>query len=363
MSIKLIHAADFHLDSPFDSLPENKALSRRREQRALLDSIADLAEAEKADIVLLAGDLLDSSVCYHETCETLLRVLSRISAQIFIAPGNHDYYCDKSPYSFLPFPENVHIFSSPIIRYVDLPELGCRVYGAGFNSPASRPLLPGFAAQDSGLLNIMVLHGDTSGDRYNYISENDIRNSNLDYLALGHVHSFSGIRSAAGTFYAYPGCPEGRGFDETGEKGVIAGTISKDSADLRFVPLGGRQYRVVRADVSVSPDPASAAASALTSDMAGDIVRLVLCGTYDGRIDCGRIASALAEKAYHLTVRDETRAARDIWEGLSEDTLRGGFLRIMHKKYAEADDAGKKQLLMAVRCGLAALENGEEWES
>ncbi|MBR5381660.1 MAG: DNA repair exonuclease, partial [Oscillospiraceae bacterium] len=277
MSVKIIHSADFHLDSPFDSLPEKKALERRREQRVLLESLAELAERERADLLLLSGDLFDSSVCYYETCETLLRVLSSIRARIFISPGNHDYYCDRSPYAVMEFPENVHVFTSPVIRSVELPDLGCRVYGAAFTSQSSRSLLRGFAAPDDGMINLMALHGDLTGDRYNFISTHDIESSGLDYLALGHIHAFSGICSAGKTFYAYPGCTEGRGFDETGKKGVIAGSVSKGAAKLRFVPLPGRQYRVVDADVSGS-DPASAAAAAITEAMKNDVVRVVLRG-------------------------------------------------------------------------------------
>ena len=360
MSVKIIHSADFHLDSPFDSLPEKKALERRGEQRALLGSLADLAEREQADLVLLSGDLFDSAVCYYETCETLLRVLSSIKARVFISPGNHDYYCDRSPYAILEFPENVHIFRSPVISSVEIPELGCRVYGAGFTSPSSRPLLRGFSAPNDGLVNIMVIHGDLADDRYNLITKQDIENSGLDYLALGHIHAFSGICSAGPTVYAYPGCTEGRGFDETGEKGVIAGTVSRDGRDLRFLPLRGRQYRIVQADVSGGA-ALGAAEAAITEAMKNDVVRVVLRGGTDENIDCAALAESLADRAYHVTVRDETHALRDIWDGVSEDTLRGGFLRILREKYENADENAKPGILLAVRYGLAALDNREEW--
>ena len=37
-----------------------------------------------------------------------------------------------------------------------------------------------------------------------------------------HTHRFGGVQRAGGTVYAWPGCMEGRGFDETGEKGVLS---------------------------------------------------------------------------------------------------------------------------------------------
>ena len=57
--IKILHSADLHLDSPFQGLTAGKAAIRRGEQRQLLSALSALAREEKADIVLLSGDLLD----------------------------------------------------------------------------------------------------------------------------------------------------------------------------------------------------------------------------------------------------------------------------------------------------------------
>lgn len=67
--LKILHAADLHLDSPFEGLGAAKAARRREEQRRLLYRIAQLAETEQVDLVLLAGDLLDSYSTYAETGE------------------------------------------------------------------------------------------------------------------------------------------------------------------------------------------------------------------------------------------------------------------------------------------------------
>jgi exonuclease SbcD len=367
MSVKILHAADFHLDSPFEALPPELAAARRREQRDLLDAIAGLAEEERVQLVLLSGDLLDSAASYYETQEVLARAFSRISAEIFISPGNHDYYCPKSPYSYVRFPGNVHVFPSPLIGCVRLPHLGVRVWGAGFNDQYSRPLLTGFSVPDSSMLDIMVLHGDTAGDSYNHIREAEIAASGLDYLALGHIHTFSGIKYAGKTAYAYPGCPEGRGFDETGEKGVILGTVSKSGCELAFRPLAGRTYKIQNVDLTGAGDPASAAAAALPQNTERDIYRLVFTGEFGGALDLRSIKDAFAGRFFHLSVQNQTRPPRDIWEGAGDDTLRGIFLRNLKEKYdaadKAADDAGKGAVLLAVRYGLAALVNAEEYEA
>jgi DNA repair exonuclease SbcCD nuclease subunit len=369
LPVRVLHCADLHLDSPFEALPADKARIRRQEQRALLDRIADIAEERHVQLVLLAGDLLDSAASYYETQEVLYRTFSRIKAEIFIAPGNHDYYCPKSPYASMKFPDNVHIFTSPLIGCFTLPELGCRVWGAGFNDAQSRPLLTGFRVPDrdadpkGGYLDLMVLHGDLTGDVYNHIREADIAASNLHYLALGHIHTFSGIKKAGNTYYAYPGCPEGRGFDETGEKGILTGTVDKSGCDLEFIPTNSRRYDIYTVDVTGASDIAAAVAAALPAGDGRDISRIILTGETDGTPDLARLNEALTDRFFHTTIQDMTRPARDIWADAGDDTLRGIFIRRLKEKYDAAADSEKDLIVRAVRYGLSALDNREEYEA
>lgn len=364
MAVKILHAADFHMDSAFDALPADKAAERRREQRALLDRIADLCESEHVQLVLLAGDLLDSAASYYETHDALLRMLERISVPVFLAPGNHDYFCPKSPYAFLEFPKYVHVFRTPEIRFVDVPELDCRVYGAGYGAAECPSLLGGFSVADPSRLNLMVMHGDMASPSYAPFSESDVAASGLDYLALGHVHTFSGIRKAGSTCYAYPGCIEGRGFDETGKKGVILGTVDKGGCELRFVPLGGREYKLVETDVTGCKNPAEAAAAALSPTDRDAVCRVILKGECGAPPDLTAIRSALERQCYSLSLRDETRLAADIWDGCGDDTLRGLFLKRMKAKYDEISGPGQRnRVLAAARYGLAAFDGREEWRA
>lgn len=220
--IKLLHAADLHLDSPFEGLGESKAAVRRTEQRQLLYRIAQLAHNEKVHLVLLAGDLLDSDSAYAETGEELVKALGGIEAPVFISPGNHDFYSARSPYARLKLPDNVHIFKSPRIECVELPELGVRVWGAAFTDKYSGGMLRGFSAEKTaGVLDIMCIHGEVNAaSAYNPVTEDEIAASGMDYIAFGHIHAGSGLKKAGSCYYSWPGCPEGRGFDETGEKYV-----------------------------------------------------------------------------------------------------------------------------------------------
>ena len=237
--VKLIHGADFHLDAPFHALPPEKAAQRRAEQRELLFRLADLANREEADLLLLSGDLFDGAEVYGETLDALSQALGSVRGQVFIAPGNHDFWSAHSPYAALVWPENVHIFTEPEIETVELPELGCTVHGAAFTAPhRTDRALEGFHAPSDGNLHLLVLHCDGTPDsRYGPITEEDLSASGIDYAALGHIHARIGPRRAGETVWAYPGCPEGRGFDELGDKGVLCGSVERGKVQLDFVPL------------------------------------------------------------------------------------------------------------------------------
>ena len=352
--VKILHGADFHLDTRFESLPPEKAKDQRREQRRMLHEMATLVKTEKVQLVLLSGDLLDSGLSYYETHEALRDALEEMSVPVYIAPGNHDWYSPRCTYATLKFPGNVHIFTRPEPEYADIPELGVRVWGAAFTSPVMPSMLDGFKAAESELVNIMTVHGELGGETYAPIDERVIGETGLDYLALGHVHTFSGIMRAGNTYYAYPGCPMGRGFDETGRKGVIIGSVDKGTCDLRFTPLSAREYRIIKATEkkldSVIPD-----------DGRDVICRLILTGEWSGKPDVSAVTARYSDCFFHLSVKDETRPIADIWSGMGEDNLRGLFLRMMREKY-DAAEVDRDGILLATEYGLAAIDNREEVE-
>lgn len=357
--LKIIHAADLHLDSPFAGLDPEQAALRRQEQRTLLDRLADLANEEGADLVLLAGDLLEGERVYRETVDALAQALGRIRAKVFIAPGNHDPYTAASPYALPIWPDNVHIFTSPVPEGVELPGLGCTVYGAAFIDENSQTApLEVFHASGGGL-NIMVIHGNTQGRDYAPLSPAHIAASGLDYLALGHIHQASGLQRGGDTFWAYPGCPEGRGFDELGDKGVLVLEVDPGHVAARFHPLCLRRYEILDVDLTGSEQALAAVEKALPSRTDMDIYRIRLTGEFAmDAAALARLEQALSPRFHALELRDRTRMPRDLWARAGEDTLTGLFLRTMATQCQAQPDSETLQL--AVRFGLAALENGED---
>lgn len=357
---KIIHAADFHLDSAFGGLPTEKSRERRRESRDLMDRLADLAALEKADLVLLSGDLFDGQRVYPETLERLKAALARMGCPVFIAPGNHDPWTPRSPYALQVWPDNVWIFREEGLSPVALPELGCVVHGAAFAGQSrTSHVLAGWSAPKDGMTHLFCLHGDAANPAspYGPITREEIAGSGAAYLALGHVHQCSGLQREGDTFWAYPGCPEGRGFDEQGDKGVLAGTVGPGGAALRFVPLCRRRYWILEADVTDAP-PREAVERVMPDTAGEDICRVVFTGEAgeDG-VDLPMLESMFRERFYALELRDKTRPARSLWEKAGENSLRGLFLQEMKRKYdAAPDEAAREQVALAVRFGLAALD-------
>ena len=357
--LKIIHGADFHLDSPFSGLTPEQAAKRRAEQRQLLADVARLAQATQSDLVLLSGDLLDSGNVYRETMDALSAALSEIPCPVFIAPGNHDFYAPGTPYDVLSWPDNVHIFTEDTITSYDLPQLNCTVWGRAFtDAHMTESPLAGFTAPQDGRTHIMALHGMVGGpSEYGPISPEEIAASGLDYLALGHVHQYSGLQQAGKTWWAYPGCAEGRGFDETGAKGVLYLELHEGQCKARFAPICRHRYEVLHIDLTGEERPLDAILGALPSDTKEDIYRIVLTG--EGKApDLSALERVLAGRFYGVSLLDRTRLPRGLWDRREEDSLTGLFLRLLwERREAGMDD---QLCQMAARFGLAALENGED---
>lgn len=350
--IKFIHTADWHLDSPFAALAPKEAAARRKELRALPDRFADYVNEQGVGLVLLAGDLFDGKNVYRETMEGLTAALGRMRAKVLISPGNHD--CWGPLWDKWEWPDNVYIFHHGRMTAL---ELGDVVFHAAAFLTAQQEVsfLSGFQAPEDGKLHVGLLHGELAAEsRYDPIRPGDIAASGLDYLALGHIHKAGQVQYGK-TLAAWPGCPEGRGFDETGEKGFYEGVIADDGAiSIEFVPFAKRKYEILTVDVT-GKDPRAAVEEALPPETKADLYRILLTGEAERVPD---LEEALRERFYALEVRDRTRIPQDLWERAGEDSLRGLFLGKLRERLENANtEAQRETVRAAARFGLAAMEH------
>ena len=353
--LKILHASDFHLDSPFRHLSAEQAMTRRRELRELPVTLVDLARAEQVDLVLLPGDLFDGRRVYPETIEALMTALGSLPVPVVIAPGNHDPAEGHSPYLAAQWPDNVHIFTSPEISAFAFPDLNCVVHGCAFVTPhrTDEPLL-GFSAPEDGKLHLLCVHGEVGlGGEYGPIPTTALSGSGAAYAALGHIHAGSGLQWAGDTAWAYCGCPEGRGFDECGPKGALCVTIGDSGVSAEFKMLCRRQYRVEKVELSRFHE-------ALPALPGRDLVRIILTGESGRAPDLAGLTELARSQFFYAEVQDQTTLPRDLWARAEEDNLTGLFLREMRRRLNAADEEERPGILLAARFGLAALEGGED---
>lgn len=357
--MRILHAADLHLDSAFAGLAEEKAALLRQESRDILRRMVDWANDHAVDVMLLSGDLFDSDRMYSQTARTLAQALARFRGRIFVSPGNHDFYAPGSGYDAVDWPENVHMFTSRHPQTVLLRSLNASVTGAAFTAAEEWEPFDGasFSGGDAPI-RLGVLHGEvTRGEsKYRAIPPAEIEKTNLTYLALGHVHRCAGVQRAGNTAYAYPGCLPGRGFDETGDKGFLYGEITPEKVELEFIPFAPRRYQSVTADIT-DRDPADAVRQALDPDCGQDVCRVLLTGSRRENFSLSALTSELSGLCAALELTDETYPEEDVWARCGEDSLRGLFLQNLRARYDGADEDEKRQLLQAARFGLAALDN------
>lgn len=356
--MRVLHAADLHMDSAFTGLSDGQAARFRQESRDTLRRMVDYANDHGADVMLLAGDLFDSDRLYSQTSQTLAAALGRFRGRVFIAPGNHDFYAPGGSYDAVDWPENVHVFTARSPETVLLPELNASVTGAAFTAAEEWTSLDGtgFAGGEAAI-RLGALHGEvTRGEsKYRAITPAEIEKTGLTYLALGHVHKCSGVQRAGRTAYAYPGCLPGRGFDETGDKGFLWGEITAEGAEMEFVPFALRRYESVTADVT-ERDPAEAVRQALRPDCGEDICRVLLTGARREDFSLPRLKAELAGLCAALELQDESYPEEDIWARCGEDSLRGLFLQELRERFDAADEVQRRKILLAARMGLAALD-------
>ncbi|MBQ3081281.1 MAG: DNA repair exonuclease [Clostridia bacterium] len=363
-NVKIFHMADAHLDAPFSSLSPDEAALARRSLRSALAAAVVSAKRRGVQLFLISGDLFDGEYVTPDTRDFLLQKLGEYEdIRFFICPGNHDPYGENSPYRSMAFSDNVHVFTEK--GFVEVEELGVRVYGAPFTSAVMEESpFDSLPAVDKSYINIFVCHGDVgaSSSPYGPVTLKEIGDSGFDYVALGHIHKPTGVLWERGVCYAYSGCIEGRGFDEAGDRGALVGSVGKDGVSLDFVSLARRKYEVETVDISGMEDRAQVveAIRAVMRRYGNDThLRIILTGT---ALALFTVSAEMFETGgsnpVSVEIKDKSVPMPRLTEAEKQSTLRGVFLRRMEARLAELPEDSEEYAVCvkALRIGLAALD-------
>ena len=353
MGLKLLHSADWHLDSPFSSVSGEARQQLREAQRSIPDRIAELCRREGCGLVLLSGDLFDGTPS-RDTVESVKAALARCSVPVFISPGNHDFCVPGSPWLEEQWPDNVHVFTGELESVV-VESLNCRIWGAAFQSMDCPGLLENFRADCREPYAVAVLHGDPTqvNSPYNSVTAAQVKDSGLDYLALGHIHRAGSFR-AGSTLCGWPGCPMGRGWDETGDKGVYLVNLEPDAARITSVSLG--LPRFVEAAADISGDAKAALEAILPPVESYDFYRITLKG--QGYAEIPALLRAFPHIP-NLELLNRVEAPLDVWGSESEDTLEGVYFGLLKQKLEAASAEEVRQIRLAAEISRRLLEGRE----
>ncbi len=349
--MKLIHCADLHLGSAMSSrLPADKARTRKGELRFALRSLVDYARENDISAILLSGDGFDSDHPAKKDKDFFYSLVkNNPDINFFYLRGNHDR---ESTYDqTLP---NLKTFSRQwsSYRYGDV-----TIWGLELSGENEMTLYDSLPARREGK-NIVLLHGQTADspgpDR---ICLSRLRGKHIDYLALGHVHSYSFGRLDDRGTWCYPGCLEGRGYDETGDKGFVV--VDTDHPDApQFVPHAIRTVRVCTVDISESGDlyEATRLVEAALPECPRDLLRLELTGqtAWDTAELPRELAPMLQGRYFHTSVKNRTTRRFDAASYLDSLSLAGEFVRQV-MALGLSQEAQQK----VIDLGLRALNGGE----
>jgi len=362
---RLLHMADVHLGARHRDLGEAATRQRERQLAAFRRGL-EAGLAARVDVALICGDLFDSNAQPRRTVEvaaTELRRLTEKGIRVVLIPGTHDSYEAGSIYRVFDLRLMAGLSEGSDLLTVLTPErpdvvfrdVDLVVYGrVAATKRVSRSPLADFttAAESRGRWRVAMIHGSMvipgKVEQDDVIfSSTEVAASGLDYLALGHWHSWL-TGQAGSTTWAYPGAPEPLALDQTGA-GRVAIVNLEERAGERVVtvePVTVGRTRFGALELAATEIPSQAALVNRLMGLADpDLILDVRVGgvaTQRLDIDTDAVARELSVSFLKLRIQDRSVAALPEGPLPPPDTIAGAFMRDLEARITAAEGIGDK---------------------
>lgn len=347
------------------NLSAEQARQRREEMLDTFRRMLDYGQSRGVKAVLMAGDLFDKQHIRKVVKEEVKHdIISHPGMDFYFLKGNHDVTDFLEDFDEIP--KNLKLFSKEQWMSYTYPEENIVISGRELDSSDHKDVAADLVL-DQTKVNIVMLHGQTEEyeikDKSYSIDMSQLRGRYIDYLALGHIHSYRWERLDERGVFCYPGCLEGRGFDETGRKGFVILEIDQDGVESHeFVSLAQRQLQRAEVEVEPSDDMTNIIAKiekAVRTIAATDLVSIVLTGrkSMDLDIDLSWIERNFKEQFFFFKVEDVTRVEVDYAIFQNDRSLKGTFVRVVQSSEKEPEERKAKIIEMGIR---AIMEGGLE---
>ena len=262
---RFVHAADLHLDTPFDGLSrlggDLPARLRDASLSAFDNLVAETLRVE-ADALVLAGDLYDGP---DRGLRAQLRLrdgfarLTQAGVQVFLVHGNHDPV-QEGWSAIQAWPDGVHVFSAQEVESVPVKRGGrevARVYGISYAQAQTRDNLAArFPSSSDAPFALGLLHANVGNNpahaSYAPCELSDLTSGGMDYWALGHIHAAQ-VLSDGPVHAVYSGVLQGRSPkpSEQGAKGAYVVDVDDGQVSaLAFRPLDVVRFQQLSLDVA-----------------------------------------------------------------------------------------------------------------
>jgi DNA repair exonuclease SbcCD nuclease subunit len=349
--MKFIHMADMHLGA----MPDAGSAWSDVRAKELWDTFSAICEAcnrERADLLLIAGDLFDRQPLKKELGEVAYRLGTLTRTQVVWMAGDADYLREKDLYRTYPWPEHVHFLTGEKLEQVYLPFLDTKVWGMSYtHATNTAPIYDELSPEMNETYHILLGHG--GDDEHIPIRIGALATAGFDYVALGHLHTPKIMEREK---IAYAGSPEPLQPEETGAHGYILGEITAQGTRLRLVPIAKRAYKRLELPVHTGATTESlleALRERVANEGTANLYTVVLTG------DAGAAEELCPEELCAagniLEVLDETRTVYDLSQlaGEHENDLIGKYIETM-KTFPQEDQTAR----LALDYGVTALLGG-----